>query len=304
MAPATHERSTTSQLTPRAVKWFETMGLERLLENSLSDPPVSDLVYAVVDGDEVRVLGERKQYLYNPEPGRLLTAMQGLVKDAGVVRTRVVDAAVDGDRLLLIDNTGNVISAERVIDASGPSRVVLRSLGLDKPSCLVLGLQLLVEPIERIGETFFYYDAQGVFDFVGWVVPKKKLLYVGAACVAGPGCGLTRDLVLDYVCRVLRSAGYRCPKRVRGFRYVYGRVPVGLGSFTIVEDVGSGLVYAVGEAGGYITARNGEGIPYALWTGTYAALYLDEHDKYREVVLRELVEAELLPKNKGGKGVL
>ena len=86
------------------------------------------------------------------------------------------------------------------------------------------------------------------------------------------------------------------PKRVRGFRYVYVRVPVGLHSFTFTESLGDNIVYAAGEAGGYITARNSEGIPYALWTGTYATLYLDEPGRYREVVLRKLVEAELLPK--------
>ncbi len=56
------------------------MGLENILDSSLVEPEVSDLVYLALDGEEAIELGRRSGYLYNPEPSRLLAGLLSVVE--------------------------------------------------------------------------------------------------------------------------------------------------------------------------------------------------------------------------------
>ncbi len=182
-----------------------------------------------------------------------------------------------------------------MVDASGPSMAVISQLGVRLARLSIIGLQVYFYMEESVGETFFFYDRYGRFDHVGWIVPKGDKLLVGIASTSIAGVP-DRDVLDNALCSVLKNYGYSCRLKPIGARYTYGRVPVGLESFVFDVVLPGGVVLAVGEAGGFITPRNGEGIPYALWTGTYAAMHVDDPGGYRRVVCREIVERELLPK--------
>ena len=298
IAPSAHNRHTTALLTSKAVEWFHYMGLKEELEESLAEPAVMDLVYVKVDGEHVDEIAKKKKYLYNPYSGKLLNIISSEIKrrKVPILRDRLSHIGVADDGIILFTENNNIVKSRILVEATGSSKAVLSSLGIRPPSITIYGYQLYASLDDKIQETFFYYNSKGSFNHTGWIIPRGNTLWIGAASVVGSGNIVDEALVLDSACSVLSAYGYKCPAVIKGGHYVHVRVPVGLKSFVFDVGLPGGHVLAVGEAGGFITPRNGEGIPYALWTGTYAALHVDDPGGYRRVVCREIVEKELLPK--------
>lgn len=173
------------------------------------------------------------------------------------------DEAADGHMRLLFqrDGEGLEVGARHVIGADGCTSVVRKALGIKSPARWMT-IQETVRP-HGIEVGRFLAFIGGDIEHYGWVIPKDDLLTVGIGCSTGGSKpldslrrfkdGLRRFHGIDGVS--VGDPRARMITRLRKSRELFA---------------GRGRVLLAGEAAGLVCPWSGEGISYAVRSGSMA----------------------------------
>ncbi len=164
------------------------------------------------------------------------------------------------------------VSCETLVGADGARSVVRSRLTTRSPG-LYVTLQDQVELLGPLPETFDCIHVRGIGDghAYTYVVPKGDFAAVGSVLYPRT---IRPHEDHERVLAILRSANPSLGRTVR-------REAAAALAVRRPSDVmpGAGRVLLAGEAGGFISPTSGEGISYALRTGTMAGAAIAEHEQ-------------------------
>ncbi len=204
-----------------------------------------------------------------PHPRFFMIVTERSVFDNYLVQ-KAVEAGVDfrpGENLTGLTGTGrdfliktpnNSYRAETLIGADGVHSTTARLAGFPRqPRSHALGLTADVRPG---AETGLKEAVQIHYNLIpkgyGWIFPKGDRLTLGVGCYTGNYAGLRQALQ-----KLAASAQLELPEQIRGHYVPYGR--------QTRECLADGIILA-GDAAGFVDPFTGEGIRYAVLSGSLA----------------------------------
>jgi menaquinone-9 beta-reductase len=173
-------------------------------------------------------------------------------------RTRATSLEVDRRSVRLAD--GRVIRGDFIIGADGANSMIARDLGLAAgKNAMAAGLEA---EIPRQGKMAGLDRPEIHFGLIrwgyGWVFPKKDTVTIGIAGLAHKNPGF-RDLFRAFLAQI-------CPEAPD---VPWKGHPVPFCKFTLRP--GTGNVLLAGDAAGFVEPLTGEGIAFAMQSGSCAA---------------------------------
>ncbi|HIH21400.1 MAG TPA: hypothetical protein HA222_01900 [Candidatus Diapherotrites archaeon] len=252
----------------------------KIPESVFEEPKILDLHY--VDFNNNKENFEKKDFL-NINRQKFDNWLFSLLNDKNnitfIERTKLIDFYFTRDRkhiVLVLKNNGKVrtIISKYLLSAEGSFSTIRNKMSIHKMP-YYLGMQQLV-PNLKSGTITFIFDDE-ITDFYSWMIPKKDGLLVGSAVsIYNPreSFNLFKQKIRDkYNIEVngkISSALISRPLSVRDF------------------FLGDGNILILGEAAGLITPSAGEGISFALKSGSFAAQAINKSSNSPMLLYKKL----------------